>query len=203
MLDTSYPTDIIWGLFTQKTGADIVKMAIWHRSSGGNHKINPEKAYICERDKAPYSDTFSEYFEPRNPNRSRIQHYLLAGARTEPPLGLIRKFFYESVMQSLDRQFYYYSFMDRSTSSKKPIRNPPGGFLPAPLQFSTKTVSSATDLFYTYDALGHLTTGTNSEFVQRHCFFGRTSPFLLCHKTNLPISCAQLSTSFIRPAATY
>jgi len=30
-----------------------------------------------------------------------------------------------------------------------------GGFLPTPLQFSTKTTSSATDLFYTYDALGH------------------------------------------------
>lgn len=30
-----------------------------------------------------------------------------------------------------------------------------GGFLPVPLQFSTKTTSSATDLFYTYDALGH------------------------------------------------
>jgi MoxR-like ATPase len=30
-----------------------------------------------------------------------------------------------------------------------------GGFLDTPLQFSTKTTSSATDLFYTYDALGH------------------------------------------------
>ncbi len=30
-----------------------------------------------------------------------------------------------------------------------------GGFLDKPLQFSTKTTSSATDLFYTYDALGH------------------------------------------------
>ena len=30
-----------------------------------------------------------------------------------------------------------------------------GAFLPKPLQFSTKTTSSATDLFYTYDALGH------------------------------------------------
>ena len=118
MLDTSYPTDVIWGLFTRKTGADTVKMAIWHRSSGGNHKINPEKACICERDKAPYSDTFSEYFKPRNPNRSRIQHYLLAGARTESPLGLIRKFFYESVMQSLDRQFYYYLFMDLPGENK-------------------------------------------------------------------------------------
>ena len=34
-------------------------------------------------------------------------------------------------------------------------RQTDGGFLPAPLQFSTKTTSSATDLFYTYDALGH------------------------------------------------
>lgn len=30
-----------------------------------------------------------------------------------------------------------------------------GGFLNTPLQFSTKTTSSATDLFYSYDALGH------------------------------------------------
>lgn len=30
-----------------------------------------------------------------------------------------------------------------------------GDFLDFPLQFSTKTTSSATDLFYTYDALGH------------------------------------------------
>ncbi|MCY7359263.1 MAG: MoxR family ATPase [Rudanella sp.] len=30
-----------------------------------------------------------------------------------------------------------------------------GGFLDKPLQFSTKTTSAATDLFYTYDALGH------------------------------------------------
>ncbi len=30
-----------------------------------------------------------------------------------------------------------------------------GRFLPTPLVFSTKTTSSSTDLFYTYDALGH------------------------------------------------
>ena len=116
MLDTTWSTDKIWGLFTQLTGAGIVQDIRWlviRYQTGRKPKINPEKAYIFERDKAPYSDTFNEYFDPiRNPLRARIQHYLLAGARAESPLGLIRKFFYESIMQSLDRQFYYYSFSD-------------------------------------------------------------------------------------------
>jgi|GEM_PF-3722351 len=115
-LDTSPETSTIWGLFTQDTGSAIVEDSQWlaiRYQAGRKPKINPEKAYIFERDQAPYSDIFNEYFDPlRNPNRSRIQQYLLAGARTESPLGLIRKFFYESVMQSLDRRFYYYSFSD-------------------------------------------------------------------------------------------
>lgn len=117
--DLASPAEKIWGLFTnpQTFGAGIVQdirwLAIKYQTTGGKQKINPEKAYIFGRDKAPYSDTFNEYFDPaRNPTRSRVQHYLLAGARTESPLGLIRKFFYESIMQSLDRQFYYYSFSD-------------------------------------------------------------------------------------------
>lgn len=119
MLDTQKPVGKIWGLFIRDTGngSFIVQDVRWLPSPASTiakrPKINPEKAYIFERDQAPYSDTFSEYFDPiRNPTRPRIQHYLLAGARTESPLGLIRKFFYESIMQTLDRQFYYYSFSD-------------------------------------------------------------------------------------------
>lgn len=117
--DTTNPSKRIWGLFTndQTFGAgvaqDIRWLAIQYQIRGGKQKINPEKAYVFERDKATYTDIFNEYFDPvRNPTRSRIQHYLLTGARAESPLGLIRKFFFENVMYLVDRQFYYYSFFD-------------------------------------------------------------------------------------------
>ncbi|GAB4042104.1 CHAT domain-containing protein [Spirosoma jeollabukense] len=121
MLDTRPTTETIWGLYTQDTGPAIVTDINWWRITYqlGKPRINPEKAYVCERSHADYVDIFNGYFDPyRNPNRPRIQHYLLAGARPESPLGLIRKLFYESIMQTRNRQFYYYSFSDLFNDTK-------------------------------------------------------------------------------------
>ncbi|UFH53251.1 CHAT domain-containing protein [Spirosoma sp. KNUC1025] len=130
MLDTSPQTTKVWGLFTQNDGAAVINDTDWltiksqtsqpqRPSEKPQFLINPEKAYICERNRANYVDVFNSYFDPyRNPNRPRVQHYLLAGARTESPLGLIRKLFYQSIMQAITRQFYYYSFKDLLSETK-------------------------------------------------------------------------------------
>ncbi len=107
----------VWGLFIKETGngSVIIGDVRWLPAPtvvAKRPKINPEKAYIFERDQAPYSDTFYEYFSALSLERPRIQHYLLVGARQESPKGLIRKFAYEKILELRNKESYYYSFTD-------------------------------------------------------------------------------------------
>ena len=121
MLNTMPSADKVWGLFNLTTGATILNDSNWLALSYIQKKelINPEKAYIYERRRANYLATFSTSFDPaQNASRSRVQHYLLAGDQSESPLGLIRKLCYESIMQFIDRRFYFYSFSDLFDGNK-------------------------------------------------------------------------------------
>lgn len=120
MLDLENTAEPPWGLFPQDRGWDVIGdknwLAIQYRFKTGPI-INTEKAYICERGKTAYANTFRTYFNPPQALRSPIQQYLLVGDKTESPLGLIRKFFYDCVVDPLHRQnfkngLYYYSFTD-------------------------------------------------------------------------------------------
>lgn len=138
MLDTRPPTALIWELLVRNDGQTLITDLRWYAIqylAAKNPKINPEKAYIVERGKAPYIRTFTTRLDKLNPIRLAIQHHMVVGQQAESPIGLIRKFFYERVINENEQQdfsngSYYYCFQN-SPPEKGYIEIQPTDTLPA------------------------------------------------------------------------
>lgn len=138
MLETRPPTALIWELLVRNDGPMLIADPRWYviqYLAAKNPKINPEKAYIVERGEAPYIHTFATRLDKLNPTRSAIQHHMVVGQQAESPIGLIRKFFYERVINENEQQdfskgSYYYCFQ-HSPPEKGYIEIQPTDKLPA------------------------------------------------------------------------